>query len=306
MLPRFRLPEWVLVGFFAYIAALIAFFPDRPNLRYQPLVVLAIVTLLFFVLARLEQGRLAVPIRITRDWLPWPLTLVAFREMELFLPQKYNLRYETAWIRWDEIVLREWHLRAAIESLGVLLPSYLEFCYLLVYGIAAYSLGVIVAANLGNTRVGEKAINRFWTVYLTGTLLAYALFPYFPSQPPRYVFPDMEPPTIVTWLRTVNLWLLQGATIHSGVFPSAHVSSAFSAAWGLFLVFPRNRWYGWSMLIYAVSVSIATVYGRYHYLADVVAGIGVSLVAAAVCLLLKTSKSPLAVGDTANSVSRIS
>ncbi len=295
MPPRFRLPEWVLVAFFGYIATLIAFFPDRPNLRYQPLVVLGVVTLLFFILTQLEQGRWAMTVKITRDWLPWPLTLVAFREMELFLPKTYNFKYETAWIRWDEIVLREWHLRAAIESLGPLLPLYLEFCYLLVYGIAAYSLGVIVAANLSDTNwrytnLADQAVSHFWTVYLTGTLLAYALFPYFPSQPPRYVFPGMEPPTIVTWLRTLNLWLLNGATIHSGVFPSAHVSSAFSAAWGLFLVLPRNRWYGWSMLIYAVSVSVATIYGRYHYVADVVAGVGVSLAAAAVCLLLKANE----------------
>ena len=36
---------------------------------------------------------------------------------------------------------------------------------------------------------------------------------------------------------------------------------------------------GWAMLAYAISVSIATVYGRYHYAADAVAGFVVSLVA---------------------------
>ena len=82
---------------------------------------------------------------------------------------------------------------------GAALPLYLEFCYLLVYGIGAYSLGVIVAANINDTNwrytnLADQAINRFWTVYLTGTLLAYALFPYFPSQPPRYVFPGLRAP----------------------------------------------------------------------------------------------------------------
>ncbi|MBV9612994.1 MAG: hypothetical protein JO091_11005 [Acidobacteriaceae bacterium] len=38
------------------------------------------------------------------------------------------------------------------------------------------------------------------------------------------------------------------------------------------------------MAVYAISVSVAAIYGRYHYTADVVGGFGVSLVAAALCI----------------------
>ncbi len=41
------------------------------------------------------------------------------------------------------------------------------------------------------------------------------------------------------------------------------------------------------MLIYAISVAIATVYGRYHYAVDAVAGFGVSLVALAAAMLAR-------------------
>ena len=37
------------------------------------------------------------------------------------------------------------------------------------------------------------------------------------------------------------------------------------------------------MLIYALSVAIATIYGRYHYAVDALAGFGVSLIAALLC-----------------------
>jgi membrane-associated phospholipid phosphatase len=126
-------------------------------------------------------------------------------------------------------------------------------------------------------------------VYLTGTLLAYALFPFFPSLPPRKLPPPMQvdPAVVVTLFRRWNLWLLDAATIHSAVFPSAHVSSAFSAAWGLFAVLPRQRGFAWGMLFYACSVSVATIYGRYHYAADVAAGFGLTLVAAAVAFALR-------------------
>jgi membrane-associated phospholipid phosphatase len=89
-------------------------------------------------------------------------------------------------------------------------------------------------------------------------------------------------PNVMTPLRQLNLWIVNGYGIHSSVFPSAHVSSAFSAAWALLLALPSKKRFGWGMLIYAVSVSIATVYGRYHYAADVIAGFGVSLIAGAV------------------------
>ncbi len=51
----------------------------------------------------------------------------------------------------------------------------------------------------------------------------------------------------------------------------------FRPAWALFAFLPERKRYGWGMLIYAVSVAIATVYGRYHYAADVLAGFAVSL-----------------------------
>jgi membrane-associated phospholipid phosphatase len=113
-------------------------------------------------------------------------------------------------------------------------------------------------------------------VYLAGTLGAYALFPYFPSEPPRTVFATVDLPHIITVVRRFNLWILGGYSIHSSVFPSAHVSSAFSAAWALLVTVPQRKWIGGLMAFYAVSVAVATIYGRYHYAADAVAGLAVS------------------------------
>lgn len=220
-----------------------------------------------------------------RDFLPLGVLLVAFREMEYFLPRSFDHHNELAWIQWDQLLLERFGLRAAIESLGWLLPSYLELCYLLVYGIGTFA---IVALYLLGRR---PVVSRFVFIYLAGTLAAYALFPYFPSQPPRYVFPGIADPQVTTVLRTFNLWILKAGTIHIGVFPSAHVSSAFSAAWAMFAVMPERKRAGWGFLAYAVSVSIATVYGRYHYAADVMGGFAVSG-AAAIATLVRGFNAP--------------
>jgi membrane-associated phospholipid phosphatase len=183
-------------------------------------------------------------------------------------------------MRQDRLILERWHLRAVIESWGWFVPLYLELCYLLVYGLPAYCIGVLYAQRR------RDCVDLFFVIYLAGTLGAYALFPYFPSQPPRIVFPGIDNPGITTWVRDLNLYILTKATIHVGVFPSAHVSSAFSAAWGMFLIFRRRKVFGWALAAYAISVSLATIYGRYHYAADVLAGFAVSLVAATICLSL--------------------
>jgi membrane-associated phospholipid phosphatase len=92
---------------------------------------------------------------------------------------------------------------------------------------------------------------------------------------------------MTSWVRRFNVWILGKASHQCSVFPSAHVSSAFAAAWGMFLVMPERKRFGWGVLAYAVSVSIATIYGRYHYAPDVLAGFCASLIAAALALILR-------------------
>lgn len=278
---RLRASEWILLAFFAYIAALVPFFRDRPRLGFQPFVVLLFIALLLCSLALAERTRYAAAISMIRDWIPMALTLCAFREMELFVPQVYDSGYEKVWIKSDNFVLHEWGLGRAVESLGPLIPAYLELCYLLVYGVGSFCVILLWV------KAHRRDVDRFYVILLTGTLLAYALFPYFPSRPPRIVFPAMEIPATHDVFRRLNLFLLKNASIHSGVFPSAHVSAAFSSAWAMFLVLPQDKRVGWILLVFAVSVSIATVYGRYHYAADAIAGFAVSLIAGLLCLLLR-------------------
>lgn len=267
--------------------ALSPWFRDRPVLKYQPVLISVIVWALVWLVTRAERTCFAEAAGIVRDWLPLIVTLGAFREMELFLPVRFEHRFEAGWIQWDHFLLGEWHGRSIIESFGWLIPFWLELCYLLVYGIGFFCVALLYIQHR------RAAIDRFLTIYLLGTLLAYALFPYFPSEPPRVVFPYVDRPLITSWVRTLNLWILKIGTIHVGVFPSAHVSSAFSAVWGMLLVRPDRKILGFGLFLYALGVSTATVYGRYHYAADVLAGFVVSLIPGLLCLILTKRRTEL-------------
>jgi len=264
-LQALRSTEWLLIGYFCYVALLSA--------TRLPVLVLFLAASLVAVLAYGESHGNREFFSVARDWVPLALTVVAYREMDWFTPLAMDHHLEFQWIKWDRSLLRHWGLH------GALLPSYLEFCYLLVYAVGPFTVAVFYLEHR------RKRVNQALLLYLLGTLLAYALFPYFPSQPPRTLFGDSDLPNVMTALREFNLWIVNGVGIHSSVFPSAHVSSAFSAAWALLLYLPERKRYGWGMLIYASSVSLATVYGRYHYAVDALAGLGVSVIAAGIVLL---------------------
>lgn len=261
-MPRFRSSERLAILYFVYVALIAPFYirqPWRTSL-------LAVAVASGFWLT--HSGK-----PILRDLIPLAAVLAAYREMDWFSATPHDHHLENTWVAWDRVLLDHWHLRQIIESGGAVLPEFLEFCYLLVYGVGPL---VVLMAILTRKRHGT---DQLWMAYLAGTLGAYALFPYFPSDPPRTLFPASDLPHVMTFMRHLNLSIVGGYGIHSSVFPSAHVSSSFSAAWGLLRTIPEKRWIGWCVFAYAVLVSIATVYGRYHYAADVLAGFTVSLLA---------------------------
>jgi membrane-associated phospholipid phosphatase len=278
---RLRKCEIVLVAYFFYLAALAPWFHDRPRADIRVLGIAGIVTSVIVALAWFDSRSRHAGFSIARDWVSLGLVLAAYRSLDLFSPENYTFALERSWVVWDHLVLDHWGLRKAIESSGPALPVYFEFCYLLTSGAGVYGLAVLYLRRKRNL-AGE-----FLFIYILGTLLAYAIIPWFPSEPPRVVFPLLDSPHVLTAIRRYNLDVLSHAGIHAGVFPSAHVSSTFSAAWGLFAVLPKQKLFGWLFLIYAASVAVATVYGRYHFAVDAVAGIAVSIVAAGIAAYLR-------------------
>lgn len=271
---HYRKPEIFIIGYFFYLAALTLVLRDRPRADVRVLGIAVAIAAIITALAWTQYKFKADAPAIVRDWAILGFVLASYRTLDLFSPVTYQVSLEAAWQHWDHILLSSWHIRAAIEHWGTAIPAYLESCYLLTSGAGCYGLIILYAY-----RKRERS-DRFLLIYVMGTLLSYALVPILRLQPPRVAFSGADVPEISTAIRRLNLVVLSGAGIHSGVFPSAHVSSTFAAAWGMFAAMPERKRYGWIFLIYAISVAIATIYGRYHYAVDAAAGIAVSVIAA--------------------------
>jgi membrane-associated phospholipid phosphatase len=262
--PRIRTSEWVVFFFFGWTSILAATLSLSAEIRIRTLVSNALVFVAYFALLRFGQYRWAF---ISRDWFPQALLVLVYKEMGWFAPSSHTHEFENSWIVWDRMLLNDWHGRAIIESLGPILPSLLELSYVLVYAVPPVTMGIIYGIGL------LKRADVMLTIYLLGMFLCYAQFPFWPSEPPRAVFPGQDMPTIDTPIRTFNLWIVGNYGIHTSVFPSAHVAGALAAALGMAYLAPRKRLLVWTYFIYAALVAVATVYGRYHYAVDALAGI---------------------------------
>lgn len=269
---RPRKSECVIAAFFVYAAALGLFLPVAGIVRTRLLAVNFGVLLVYAAVMRANRagGR---ALRVVRDWLPPALVLLAYREMGWFAAPHHGHALESHWVVWDRMVLGG-GAKAAIESLGPLLPSILEIAYALVYALPLFALAMLYV-------YGKRAqSDRFLFVFTLSVLLCYAQFPFWPSEPPRVVFFGDEFPIYDTVFRRFNLWMLGSYGIHTSVFPSAHVAGAFSTAFGLWRTLRNPKWVGRFLFTMAVLIGIATVYGRYHYMADAAAGLTVAVVVA--------------------------
>jgi membrane-associated phospholipid phosphatase len=271
-----RPSEWLLAGYFVYTSLLALVLPLTSEIVSVTLALNLAILAGYALLAHVASLRRTKFFSVLRDWYPFPLMLLCYREMGWFAQPQHTRSLENAWVVWDRLLLKEFYLRAVIESLGPLFPAILEICYSLVYVTGLFALAMLY-------RYGKrKRADELLFTFILGVLLSYAQFPYWPSEPPWTVFPGDEFPSYQTIFRQFNAALLGGYGIHTSVFPSAHVSGAFSAAFGTMQTLPERPWVGRALLIMAFLIATATVYGRYHYLADAAAGFAVACIAAGI------------------------
>lgn len=265
-----RISERVVLAFFAWTSILAISLSIASNVRLRILVWNVAVLFIYLFVWRFRRSTW---MEIVRDWLPQALVILAYKEMGWFAPAAHAYLLEHKWIVWDRVILDDWHIRAVIEALGPVLPTLLELAYVLVYALPPAAMATLY--GLG----GRGSADTLLTIYLLGMFLCYGQFPFWPSEPPRTVFPGHDLPHVTTWVRDFSLWVVGSYGIHTSVFPSAHVSGAVAIAFGMAYLFPKRRLLIAVYGIYAAFVATATIYGRYHYAIDAIVGAAVGVAA---------------------------
>jgi membrane-associated phospholipid phosphatase len=267
-----RRSEWVILGFLVYALALGVFLPIGSSVRHLVTLINVAILAAYTVLIAFDRIKPKLALSATRDAVSLALILLAYREMGWFAQPHAGHTLEASWVTWDHVVLRG-GARAVIELLGPVIPSMLEISYALVYVLAPFAIAMLYLHGR------REKVDQFLFVFAVGVLLCYAQFPFWPSDPPRVVFLGEDLPSYQTVFRRFNLWMLGNYGIHTSVFPSAHVAGAFATAFGALRTLPERKWVSRFFFVIASLIAISTVYGRYHYLADAVAGLVMALVA---------------------------
>jgi membrane-associated phospholipid phosphatase len=289
-----RPAERIALGFFLYGLVASLLFPLAARERW-----LAVGLLLLAGAVVILMGREMNPSRglvIVRDWFPAVLILVAYRVSGLFLTPDAAHHLDYVFARWDRALLQNSWVTGLLAMAAPWLQRCLELAYLMCYPLVPLGLGALYIARSvapvydrrqAMTVTGPEesaitdrryrvAIDRFWTTVLLAVLACYAVYPFFPLTPPRVLFHDLPGPAVEPLLRHVNVWILNQYSVQACIFPSGHVAAVTATALAVRARLPRI---GVLFLIAAASVAAATVYGRYHYAADAVAGAAVAIAA---------------------------
>jgi hypothetical protein len=281
-----RFSEWIALSYFVYLAAVASRAPAAAPRRW--VVVAAAAAIAGFALAVSRVSAESVT-SIVRDWTP--LLYLAFGYwLPGLLVRAPDERLERALLRFD----RRWLPRigsgdtpsravggapardeprstsAEGRSNGWwrrLFVEWVELNYLLCYPLAPIGFACLYLAGLR----GEA--DRFWTAVLLAALPCYGALPWLPARPPRVVDKAPARPSTV---RTLNLHILERASVRLNTLPSAHVASSTATALAVFSVLPAA---GLFLGLIAGGIAIGSIVGRYHYLADVIAGAAVAVAA---------------------------
>lgn len=254
-----RASEWIVVAYCVYLAT-IAVGTRLPIGRRAGIVAQAFGAI---AVTLWVAGLTAGAGLVVRDWAP-AAYLLAMYWMPARLVSSSNVSFET----WLASIDRRW-LPSGATTLAGRLPAVavelVELAYLFCYPLIPVGLAILY------TNGARADVDRYWTAVLLSGALSYGVLPWLPTHPPRKG--DTRPPA--SSVGALNLRVLRYGSVQWNTFPSGHVATALAVA---LAVSAREPIAGAALGTVALGVSAAAVVGRYHYLADVAAGMIVAVI----------------------------
>jgi hypothetical protein len=265
-----RTSEWIALAFFVYVAAA-ALLMRVPAERKRRVFVRAALIAAFILATALATGSAAAR---ARDWLPL-LYLPLGYWLPAHLVQRTNPRLEAILLEFDRRLFGANGLRDFANRAPRLLLELLELAYLFCYPVVPLGFAWLVLGGF------PEEGDRFWTAVLLAGFCCYGLLPWLPARAPRVI--EETPPRIRCSIRTLNLHVLDRASVQLNTFPSGHTAASLAAA---LAVGAHLALAGAVLGVIALGIATGSVVGRYHYTADAIAGAAVALAAFALSAVL--------------------
>jgi membrane-associated phospholipid phosphatase len=205
-----------------------------------------------------------------RHWYPHAFFLFCFEELHdlahLIFPGWFD-----AWLIAFDHWLAGVHPTVWLEQFAR--PAWNDFMQA---AYMTYFFYLVILAGILYARAERQA---YWTV-MTCSIAAYAMgyvvAILFPIESPYHSLAALQRGPLSGGAATAVIGFVERfGRVHGAAFPSAHVSGSFVALLG---AWRYRRWLFWIFLPFFLCMLVSTVYGRYHYIADGLAGLAVGAV----------------------------
>jgi membrane-associated phospholipid phosphatase len=273
--------EWVALGYLFLSSTMISAFSKnlfRTNV-VQPWKLIgaqAIVAIFIFLLcgvaARAEERTELTGMqfstefwRFWRCWYPHLFFLICFEELA-YLVHLVNPNWQDAKLMAFDHWLFGVHPALWLEQFAT--PVRNEFIQL------AYLTYFVYLVVLGGILYYRKEWQAYWSV-MTYSAAAYAIgyviAMLFPIESPWFAMTGMWHGELHggPFTATIN-FIEHYGRVRGAAFPSEHVAGSVAVLWGAWRF---RRWLFWVMLPLVAAMCFSTIWGRYHYVADIFGGI---------------------------------
>jgi membrane-associated phospholipid phosphatase len=262
--------EWMTYAYLAWLQTIIVLF--HRNVVHAPRYVpmhfgIGVgVALLTHRATRSRNGA----VQFARYWYPLPLYIFFFEELQGLVHAIFPGWFDRWLIQFDfnlaQVHPSVWLAQFASPAMN----DAMQFAYM------TYFLYLVILPGI---LYFEKQFTAFWTV-MTATAIAhysvYVVAILFPIESPYFSLASLNTAPLVGGPFTATIELVEHfGRVHGAAFPSAHVAGSMVA------LLAARRYKPWLYRIclpFFAAMCVATVYGRYHYVADVIAGIAVGAI----------------------------
>jgi membrane-associated phospholipid phosphatase len=262
--------EWATLAYLTWLGAI--FLICHRNIEHAPRYIaihaaLALGILCLAVAARHSQNKLA---RFARHWYPLPLYIFFFEELQNLVHAIYPGWFDGWLIQFDFNIAGIHPSLWLAQFASPALNDFMQFAYM------TYFLYLVLLPAILYAQHERLA---FWTVMVSTAIAHYSVYVIailLPVESPYYSLASLQSKPLTGGYCTALIDFIEHfGRVHGAAFPSAHVAGsmvAIVAAWRY------RRWLFWVCLPFFASMCVATVYGRYHYVADVLAGLAVGVI----------------------------
>jgi membrane-associated phospholipid phosphatase len=208
---------------------------------------------------------------VFRNWYPVLYVACFYRAMDILVPAVRHRNYDQ-WLA--DLDYAVWHANPTVWLERIQSPAFTEYLQI-VYTLFVPAI-LLVAFLFWRQR---KYVEFQYYAFLVtlGFLVSYAGYVIVPARGPRFQLAHLQHvPLTGLWLfDTMQNGLDRMESIAYDCFPSGHTELTILAWWSSRYL--RNSLF-WPYFAYTSSIIFATVYLRYHYTIDVLAGAAVAAI----------------------------